>query len=135
MSNRPSTSSFSSDHSGRNSDQSQTLTQTISRVNMTCTTPPDQRSHNLGHSHNPGPSHLQPGPSGRVGNGRMANFMNTLSQQDSNIETLSRMSGPIHHGSGLSGQNINQYNQNAFSQQCPPLVNYLSMHSDGLNWV
>lgn len=106
LSNRPSTSGFSN-------EQTQTMTQTIQRVSMTCTTPPDQRSHNPGPSHNQSvPAHHQPGPSGRGGgNGRLANIMN---------HHLINQPGP-----GLSGQNMNHYNQNVFSQQCPPLVNSL----------
>ena len=120
LSNRPSTSGYSTGQP--NSVQSQTLTQTIPRVSMTCTTPPDQRSHNPGPS---GTSHLQPGPSGRGGNGRVANLMNMQSQPESNLSNLRTMmgSGPVHPGPGLSGQNMNPYNQNVFSQQCPPLVN------------
>ena len=111
LSNRPSTSGFSN-------EQTQTMTQTIQRVSMTCTTPPDQRSHNpgpAGPSHNQsGQSHLQPGPSGRGGgNGRLTNIMNMQTQ----------------HIPGLSGQNMNHYNQNVFSQQCPPLVNSLRQFS------
>ena len=125
--------------------QSQTMTQTVPRVTMACTGPPEQRPHNSSGSPT-GPPQLQPGPSGR-GNGRVTNLLNmqstTFGEQahSSQIKAQDLQTGALsnlrtmmgsqhgHSGPGLSGQNLHPYNQNAFSQQYPSLVNSaLSLH-------